>query len=203
MASKLTIHVDSPRSILLRQCSNSSSPCSTSSPAMSEIDLTYPVRALNPVETRHQSMGVNNPQQLPSISFEACSGVFTDIPHEPTPTRPRHTRSRSDDASSCARTRFTDHIISPQYADISDRYVLGDTLGSGMMGVVRRCSAIGGGVKAKQWACKTVSKAKLLSRDDVQLLIEEVEVMRKVVRHNVMLKLHEVIEDAQVSAQCV
>ena len=111
-----------------------------------------------------------------------------------------HNRSQSESAAG-GRSHFTEHMFFPDYSDVNLRYRLGTFLGSGMMGFVRRCIEVGDAGEEREWACKTVSKAKLHTHEQAQLLVNEVHVMRNVGRHNVLLQLRDVIEDEYVSTR--
>ena len=90
-----------------------------------------------------------------------------DTPPREKPCRPHHGRSRSAGEIANAHSKLTHCILLQPYVDLEDRYELGEILGDGMSGVVRRCREKNGG---RLWACKTIAKVKLLCKEDVDAL---------------------------------
>ena len=118
-----------------------------------------------------------------------------DTPHGEKPCRPDHARSRSAGESANAHSVLTRYILSQPYEDLEDRYELGELLGDGMSGEVRRCREKNSG---RMWACKTIFKVKLLCKEDVHALKMEIVAMRTLADHGSVVRLHDVLEDEKV-----
>ena len=94
------------------------------------------------------------------------------------------------------RSFVAEHIFPSPYCDVESRYVLLETLGSGSTSVVRRCVDRNTGA---EWACKTVSKSRSRFDAGVAGLRGEVAVMELVGDHMAVARLHDVVEDEDVS----
>ena len=119
----------------------------------------------------------------------------TDTPPEEKPCHHHHTRRRSAGESANAQSVLTRCIFLQPYEDLEDRYELGEILGDGMAGVVRRCREKNGG---RLWACKIIAKVKLLCKEDVDALKMEITAMRSLADHGSVVGLHDVLEDEKV-----
>ena len=115
------------------------------------------------------------------------------------PVEVQDTRSRDGSSGaeldSFVNRHLSSHIFSKLYENVEDQYRLEEKLGEGAMGVVRRCIEKSNG---RQWACKTISKSLLTSREHVEALIDEVEIQTMVGDHSAIVGLHDVLEDAKV-----
>ena len=118
-----------------------------------------------------------------------------DTPPREKPYRPDRVRSRSAGESANAHSALTRRILLQPYEDLKDRYELGEILGDGMSGVVRRCREKNGG---QLWACKVIAKVKLLCKEDVDALRMEITAMRSLAGHGSVVELHDVLEDEKV-----
>lgn len=72
---------------------------------------------------------------------------------------------------------------------ITDKYILGDELGTGGFSVVKEATSKSDGEK---YAVKIIEKSVI--KEDIKLLKREIEIMKKVDHKNI-LKLHEIFED--------
>ena len=118
-----------------------------------------------------------------------------NTPPREKPCRPHHTRRRSAGEIANAHSALTRCILLQPYVDLEDWYELGEILGDGMSGVVRRCREKNGG---RLWACKTIAKVKLLCKEDVDALKMEIAAMRSLADHGSVVGLHDVLEDEKV-----
>lgn len=69
---------------------------------------------------------------------------------------------------------------SPEDPKVQQAYDLGDVVGKGAFGVVRRGTEKGGD---GQIACKTISKAKLVCKEDIEDVQSEIAIMNHVAGH--------------------
>lgn len=75
---------------------------------------------------------------------------------------------------------------------LKDLYDLGEQLGWGQFGIIRSCSNIFTGEKL---ACKSISKEKLITHEDVKSIKLEIEIMTKLSGHSNLVDLKAVYED--------
>lgn len=77
-------------------------------------------------------------------------------------------------------------------SNLKDRYVLGDQLGWGQFGVIRECSDKFTG---EVLACKSISKDRLVTIDDVRNVKLEIEIMTRLSGHPNVVDLKAVYEE--------
>lgn len=77
-------------------------------------------------------------------------------------------------------------------SNLKDRYVLGDQLGSGQFGIIRECSDKFTG---EVLACKSISKDKLVTDEDVRSVKLEIEIMTRLSGHPNVVDLKAVYEE--------
>nr|AOD75238.1 calcium-dependent protein kinase 9 [Camellia sinensis] len=68
-----------------------------------------------------------------------------------------------------------DTILGKQYEDVKSFYTLGKELGRGQFGVTHLCTQISTG---QQYACKSISKRKLVTRSDKEDMKREIQIMQ-------------------------
>lgn len=106
--------------------------------------------------------------------------------------------SKEEKAPAKPTTNTTDAPAAKKPADrvaigdsgvITDKYILGDELGTGGFSVVKEATSKADGEK---YAVKIIEKSVI--KEDIKLLKREIEIMKKVDHKNI-LKLHEIFED--------
>ncbi|KAF8020483.1 hypothetical protein BT93_G1024 [Corymbia citriodora subsp. variegata] len=68
-----------------------------------------------------------------------------------------------------------DTILGKPYEDVKSHYMLGKELGRGQFGVTYLCTEISTG---RQYACKSISKRKLVSKNDKEDMRREIQIMQ-------------------------
>lgn len=108
-------------------------------------------------------------------------------------------RSNSTTESSCflancyrVETLTNTILDAKQTSNLKDRYVLGKQLGWGRFGVIRECSDK---LTGEVLACKSIAKDRLVTREDVQSIRLEIEIMTRLSGHSNVVALNAVFED--------
>ncbi|XP_051114704.1 calcium-dependent protein kinase 26-like [Andrographis paniculata] len=83
-------------------------------------------------------------------------------------------------------------LDSTQTANFKERYVLGDQLGWGRFGIIRECSDK---LTGEVLACKSISKERLVTEEDVRSVKREIEILTKLSGHENVVDLKAVYED--------
>lgn len=83
-------------------------------------------------------------------------------------------------------------IETPNFSYLQDKYVLGDQLGWGQFGVIRSCLDL---VTRERLACKSITKDRLVSAEDLRSVKLEIEVMAKLSGHPNVVELKAVYEE--------
>ncbi|KAK1409168.1 hypothetical protein QVD17_35693 [Tagetes erecta] len=79
-----------------------------------------------------------------------------------------------------------------QISNFKDRYVLGKQLGWGQFGIIRECSDK---ITGEVLACKSISKNRLVTDDDVRSIKLEIEIMTRLSGHPNVVDLKDVYEE--------
>ncbi|KAG8374846.1 hypothetical protein BUALT_Bualt10G0038000 [Buddleja alternifolia] len=83
-------------------------------------------------------------------------------------------------------------LDSTQTANFKERYVLGDQLGWGRFGIIRECCDK---LTGEVLACKSISKERLVTEDDVCSVKLEIEILTKLCGHENVVDLKAVYEE--------
>eukprot|EP00249_Psilotum_nudum_P024859 c29309_g1_i4 orf=644-2545(-) len=83
-------------------------------------------------------------------------------------------------------------VLTTPTDDIGQHYDMGKELGSGQFGVIRQCTDKQTG---ESFACKSIAKARLTSRQDVEDVRNEIEIMSHLSGHSNIVQLIDVFED--------
>ncbi|CAK0786958.1 Calcium-dependent protein kinase 2 [Coccomyxa viridis] len=95
-------------------------------------------------------------------------------------------------AASTAKDRLTESVLNKQTEDVNDLYTLGKVLGRGQFGITRLATDKKTG---KDFACKSIAKRKLLSKEDVEDVRREVQIMHHLKGHDNIVTLVGAFED--------
>ncbi|KAG6411997.1 hypothetical protein SASPL_124654 [Salvia splendens] len=102
----------------------------------------------------------------------------------------------SKDSSSIIMTRGMANqahfVMGHKTANIRDLYVLGHKLGQGQFGTTYLCTEIATGL---QFACKSITKRKLISKEDVEDVRREIQVMHHLAGHKNIVTIKGAYED--------
>ena len=88
---------------------------------------------------------------------------------------------------------LTETILNPlNVSNLRDRYFLGEQLGWGQFGVIRVCSDK---LTGERLACKSISKDRLVTQDDMKSIKLEIAIMTKLSGHPHVVDLKAVYEE--------
>ncbi|ONM57706.1 calcium dependent protein kinase8 [Zea mays] len=100
----------------------------------------------------------NPPQQAAEVRYTPSATNSSAVPPVAVPPKPT-----------------ADTILGKQYEDVRSVYSLGKELGRGQFGVTYLCTEIASG---RQYACKSISKRKLVSKADREDIRREIQIMQ-------------------------
>ncbi|KAK4758476.1 hypothetical protein SAY87_019777 [Trapa incisa] len=84
-------------------------------------------------------------------------------------------------------------VLGHKTPNIRDIYILGRKLGQGQFGTTYLCTEIATGV---EFACKSISKRKLISREDVEDVRREIQIMHHLAGHRNIVTIKGAYEDS-------
>ncbi|KAJ8767026.1 hypothetical protein K2173_012537 [Erythroxylum novogranatense] len=84
------------------------------------------------------------------------------------------------------------YVLGHKTANIRDFYTLGRNLGQGQFGTTYLCTEISTG---NEYACKSISKRKLISKDDVEDVRREIQIMHHLAGHKNIVTIKGAYED--------
>ncbi|GMI74704.1 ARABIDOPSIS THALIANA CALCIUM-DEPENDENT PROTEIN KINASE 6 [Hibiscus trionum] len=84
------------------------------------------------------------------------------------------------------------YVLGHKTPNIRDLYTLGRKLGQGQFGVTYLCTEISTGI---EYACKSISKRKLISREDVEDVRREIQIMHHLAGHKNIVTIKGAYED--------
>ncbi|XP_023751438.1 calcium-dependent protein kinase 26 [Lactuca sativa] len=87
---------------------------------------------------------------------------------------------------------LVDKVLKKSTGNLRDRYSVGSELGHGQFGTTSMCTSKKNG---KQFACKSISKRKLVTDDDVEDVRREVEIMHHLSGHPNVVSIEGAYED--------
>ncbi|RAL39778.1 hypothetical protein DM860_003311 [Cuscuta australis] len=85
------------------------------------------------------------------------------------------------------------HVLGHKTANIRDLYMLGRKLGQGQFGTTYLCTEISSGI---EYACKSISKRKLISKEDLEDVQREIQIMHHLAGHKNIVNIKGAYEDA-------
>ncbi|XP_076923010.1 calcium-dependent protein kinase 26-like [Bidens hawaiensis] len=124
----------------------------------------------------------SNPQNCPT-SLNPSKNLNLDSKPEIVP-KPDDTMSRS------ANQGF--YVIGHKTDNIRDHYTLGQKLGQGQFGTTYLCTENSTGI---DYACKSIAKRKLISKEDVEDVRREIQIMHHLAGHNNIVTIKGAYED--------
>ncbi|KAL6963578.1 Calcium-dependent protein kinase 5 [Sarracenia purpurea var. burkii] len=84
------------------------------------------------------------------------------------------------------------YVLGHKTANIRDLYTLGRKLGQGQFGTTYLCTEISTGI---EYACKSISKRKLISKEDVEDVRREIQIMHHLAGHKNIVTIKGAYED--------
>lgn len=85
-------------------------------------------------------------------------------------------------------------VLERKTADIREHYIIGRRLGQGQFGTTFLCTEISTGC---EYACKTIPKRKLITKEDVEDVRREIQIMHHLSGHKNVVSIKDVYEDGQ------
>lgn len=110
------------------------------------------------------SNGVHN-HQTPPIQYTMSPGYAVQLPQIPPPGSPAPPQPAAKGNT----------ILGKAYEDVKAHYTLGRELGRGQFGVTHLCTDT---VSGQQYACKSISKKKLVTKSDREDMRREIQIMQ-------------------------
>ncbi|CAN1305034.1 Calcium-dependent protein kinase 4 [Linum perenne] len=159
------------------------------------------------------NQGYNQPEDLSVVSKRNASSDHTTSDHsnssissrEATPknnnstTNDNDTRlpvraAKNNNIITMRRTADNQayYVLGHKTANIRDLYNLGRKLGQGQFGTTYLCTEISSG---NEYACKSISKRKLISREDVDDVRREIQIMHHLAGHKNIVTIKGAYED--------
>lgn len=87
----------------------------------------------------------------------------------------------------------TNSVLGHRTAKIREIYTLGQKLGQGQFGTTYLCTEIATGI---EFACKSISKRKLIAKEDAEDVRREIPIMHHLSGHKNVVKIKGAYEDA-------
>ncbi|GFZ00478.1 calcium-dependent protein kinase family protein [Actinidia rufa] len=85
------------------------------------------------------------------------------------------------------------YVLGYKTANVRDLYTLGHKLGQGQFGTTYLCTEVSTGV---EYACKSISKRKLISKEDVENVRKEIQIMHHLAGHKNIVTIRGAYEDS-------
>ncbi|KAL8129549.1 hypothetical protein V2J09_018704 [Rumex salicifolius] len=166
--------------------------CRRSSAAKYDRSFNQPEDQVNStLHTSNSSSSNTNPNSDHSQSSSS--------PHQELPSENPKKSDSAQLVSSAVKDGMTNRGIDNTYyvlghktPNIRDLYAMGRKLGQGQFGVTYLCTEI---QTAKEYACKSISKRKLISREDVEDVRREIQIMHHLAGHKYIVAIKGAYED--------
>ncbi|XP_047329192.1 calcium-dependent protein kinase 26-like isoform X2 [Impatiens glandulifera] len=130
------------------------------------------------------------------ISDKSQTGVTSQRPNnnDNSNERRKNTRSFADKDDNMRRNSDNQayYVIGHKTANIRDLYTLGRKLGQGQFGTTYLCTEISTGT---DFACKSISKRKLIAKEDVEDVRREIQIMHHLAGHKNIVTIKGAYED--------
>nr|CAB3502148.1 unnamed protein product [Digitaria exilis] len=85
-------------------------------------------------------------------------------------------------------------VLERKTSDLREHYIIGRKLGQGQFGTTYLCTEISTGC---EYACKTIPKRKLITKEDVEDVRREIQIMHHLSGHKNVVAIKDVYEDGQ------
>ncbi|PIN15711.1 Ca2+/calmodulin-dependent protein kinase, EF-Hand protein superfamily [Handroanthus impetiginosus] len=112
--------------------------------------------------------------------------------HKKDPNLPPLISPRKDSNMSRGTTNQAFLVLGHKTANIRDLYTLGRKLGQGQFGTTYLCTENSTGI---EYACKSISKRKLISKEDVEDVRREIQIMHHLAGHKNIVTIKGAYED--------
>ncbi|KAM5562791.1 calcium-dependent protein kinase 26 [Rosa sericea] len=153
-------------------------------------------------QPEEQSTASNSKRNTPTdLSVSDTSSKSQELTKESPSPRPKDKTNnnnlplispRKDNAMRRGHENQTYYVLGHKTANIRDLYTLGHKLGQGQFGTTYLCTEISTG---SQYACKSISKRKLISKEDVDDVRREIQIMHHLAGHKNIVTIKGAYED--------
>ncbi|KAG6484626.1 calcium-dependent protein kinase 26-like [Zingiber officinale] len=123
----------------------------------------------------------------------APSSVVDDSPKKP----PKQQQQQPAPVAVVMRRGFdpsSSYVLGHRTPNVRELYVMGRKLGQGQFGITYLCTEIATGV---EYACKSIPKRKLVSKDDAEDVRREIQIMHHLSGHKNVVTIKGAYEDSQ------
>ncbi|KAL8234353.1 hypothetical protein R6Q59_020453 [Mikania micrantha] len=155
-------------------------------------------QGFNQPEKRPTSKRYNNSSNYPSTTLNPQNRATEKIPKRDSKSN-TNSNSNPDPKSLLKEATMNRHNANQAYyvlghktANIRDLYKLGQKLGQGQFGTTYLCTENSTGVN---YACKSISKRKLISKEDVEDVRREIQIMHHLTGHKNIVTIKGAFED--------
>ncbi|KDO68398.1 hypothetical protein CISIN_1g007895mg [Citrus sinensis] len=136
----------------------------------------------------------NSDYSTPSLnSQQLVSQEFSKENPKKDNSAPRISPSKKDNIMRRGIDNQTYYVLGHKTDNIRDLYTLGRKLGQGQFGTTYLCTEIATGI---EFACKSISKRKLISREDVEDVRREIQIMHHLAGHKNIVTIKGAYEDS-------
>ncbi|XP_075486656.1 calcium-dependent protein kinase 26 isoform X1 [Primulina tabacum] len=118
--------------------------------------------------------------------------VDTQQNHKKNPNLPALTSPRKESVMNRGANNQAYFVLGHKTANIRDLYTLGRKLGQGQFGTTFLCTELSTGI---EYACKSISKRKLISKEDVEDVRREIQIMHHLAGHKNIVTIKGAYED--------
>ncbi|XP_076946371.1 calcium-dependent protein kinase 26-like [Bidens hawaiensis] len=125
------------------------------------------------------------------ISQQLIAQEFSKDTHNPNP-KPPPVPKKENSMSSRGSSNQSYYVLGHRTENIRDVYTLGQKLGQGQFGTTYLCTEIATGV---DYACKSISKRKLISKEDLEDVRREIQIMHHLAGHKNIVTIKGAYED--------
>eukprot|EP00249_Psilotum_nudum_P010092 c22328_g1_i1 orf=1-852(-) len=159
----------------------------------------YSLSRSEPVSSNHESHSLDSEsRQEGATDSKSESHVLKSPPqtiviHPPVLAAEPPVMPRSKDSLVMLCRSLTPSVLRRQTENLNDLYVLGRKLGQGQFGTTYLCIEKSTG---KEYACKSISKRKLISQEDVDDVQREIHIMYHVSEHPNIVTIKGAYEDS-------
>ncbi|KAG9157583.1 hypothetical protein Leryth_022258 [Lithospermum erythrorhizon] len=144
----------------------------------------------DPSSTNSKSSEGFPPKEL--ISQQLTTPEFSKDEHPNTRAKKDLNSPRKEGIMSRASTNYAYHVLGHKTPNIRDVYTLGRKLGQGQFGTTYLCTENSTGA---EYACKSIAKRKLISKEDVEDVRREIQIMHHLAGQKNIVSIKGAYED--------
>lgn len=143
----------------------------------------------NPSSGHHSNASDYSPTSLTSQQLIAQEFAKDNSSHHSPNPKPS---PKKDSIMNRGNTNQAYYVLGHKTANIRDLYTLGRKLGQGQFGTTYLCTEISTGI---DYACKSISKRKLISKEDLEDVRREIQIMHHLAGHKNIVTIKGAYED--------